>query len=298
MDSNSNSRLIPLASLLGAIGIVAACDASENDPEGTGGTSGLGGAEASGGTAGRTGGTSGTTGSGGSAGSACPAGGSSGSGGTSATGVGGDAGGVGGSGEGEFECLGDLAYVCFGAPVATAGLPFVKSAWAFGNPEGVEAAVLRSEDAGKICMSGTNLGTVNLDLQLAEGDAPFTQLVENKPPVAGERFHAAALGITAMSFTIETPPSAGITVSIATAEPCSDVPIWGSLEQDGNPVVITSSGETSTFSLADFVVQDSNALPFDTNQILQLNFAVGNGPYDFCVSDLRFLDANGDEVTP
>jgi hypothetical protein len=37
---------------------------------------------------------------------------------------------------------------------------------------------------------------------------------------------------------------------------------------------------------------------FDTNAIGVLNFWAGEGPYDYCISDLKFLDEDGNEVVP
>jgi hypothetical protein len=292
MNASVMNRFIPLASVLGAIGIVAACGSSEADPEGTSATAGVGGTAASGapGSSGTprsgTGGSGGTADSGGAAESDCPSSGPLGDGGASATG---------GDGEGNLACT---PLVCFGPPLATLGLPFVNSAWSLGGEEGVSMADVRSSEPGTVCMSGTNVDGVSLDLQLAEGDAPFTTVAANAPLVLtpAQLFHAGALGITGLSFTIETPPNTGVAPSILTWTVCGP-PTTYRAEQDGNPVVITTSGVTTTLAFADFPAQDRTQ-PFDANALSQLNFTVGAGAYDFCVSNLKFLDANGDEVTP
>ena len=280
MSANVISRLVPLASLLGAIGIVAACGSSEADPEATGGTAGSGGTPASGGKAG----SGGTPASGGT-----PS-----TGGTSAMGAGGAA----GAGEGELECIPELPDVCFGPPGAAPGFPFVTDAWALGTEESVPNAEVRSTEAGTVCMSGTNAGGVALDFALADSEAPFTILAANEPLVltAAQLFHAEDLGITGLSFTVETPPSTGVSISIAMWDLDRGGPSWAAPEVDGNPVVITTSGMTTTLAFADFVTEDA-AFTFDANAFSQLSFSVGQGSYDFCVSNLKFLDANGDEVT-
>jgi hypothetical protein len=108
----------------------------------------------------------------------------------------------------------------------------------------------------------------------------------------GRVFSAPDLGIEAVRFTIETPPSSGILPALITFGPACDETAWADAARDDTRVVITSNG-TTTLSLAtDFVPA------LDTNAIGALNFNVGPGAYDYCITDLDFLDANGNEVVP
>jgi hypothetical protein len=201
---------------------------------------------------------------------------------------------------GIFECIPGNVWACFTPPVAAPGLPFVMGAWAFGPEANVATAEVRSPGRGTVCMSGTNSGGGDLVLAVAQGDAPapYTALASGvqDEPTPAELFHARALGITDVRFKVEPPPGIAVGFSIAVAVPCTDHPVWGKPEIDGNSFLITASG-TSTVALADLVSQEP-PLPFDPNAILQLQFTVGSGPYDFCVSELQFLDANGTEVKP
>jgi hypothetical protein len=140
---------------------------------------------------------------------------------------------------------------------------------------------------GTVCMSGDD-GAI-LDLNFG-GSVEFVA----RTGVAGrpENFHASELGITAVSFKIQTPPSTGLGIAFLSADPCWE-PLFSDAQRGGNTVLITTSGETTTLTFA------TNFTPaFDANAIGSLLVAPGAGAYDFCVTDLAFLDANGDEVKP
>jgi hypothetical protein len=62
---------------------------------------------------------------------------------------------------------------------------------------------------------------------------------------------------------------------------------------------ITEPG-TTTVLLADFLQGDA-ASPnqvLDTSSLSHIGFTIEAAAYDFCVSEFKFLDANGDEVEP
>lgn len=322
MNANVLNKLVPLASLFGTMGLLGACASSEKDPEGTGATSGLGGAGGSGGQAGSGGRAgSGPAGSGGTAGSdtaGSGAGGIAGSGGSAGLdcgtpgepvnpviwssdgGDGGAAGEAGAGGAENFVCFPGV--VCVSPAVPTPGMSFVNHAFAsmgassagvpiVTNESGVPNLKISYPEPGKVCMSGDDQATLALWLRT---DQLWDGVHLPASSAAGDDlFHAGELGITAMSFTIETPPTTGVSLWIlAFPPPCLDF-VQADAEKDGNPVVITSTGTTTTLSFAtDFTVA------FDTNAIAGVNFSVGPGAYDYCVTNLKFLDVNGREVTP
>lgn len=171
--------------------------------------------------------------------------------------------------------------------------------------DGVSTAMI-THTPGRFCMSGnldpgptnTNWGALLvLPLTKAPATAPFS---------------AAARGITQVQFTIDPPPTAGVTVAFAAFQraDCLDIP--GCLT--GAPFVLTDGSgaetiveepKTVTASLASFVQPSwgDAALPFDPNLIDALQFGpqLLPGvvlPYDFCVRDVRFFDAAGREVSP
>jgi len=192
-----------------------------------------------------------------------------------------------------------LDIVCFAPAVATPGLPFVDSAFAFTgssadgmptatNESGLMTATVSYPEPGKVCMAGDDGAALALHLG---SNPPWDGINVGPGPTTESNFHAGALGITAVSFTIETPPSTGIAPAFITHPP-DCMPGGARAEQDGNPVIITTSGTTTLSFATDFDNQ------FDTNAIGGLHFVPGQGDYDFCVSDLKFLDENGVEVLP
>jgi hypothetical protein len=277
--------------LLGASNVMLACGASENDPvDGTDGSPGSSAGSASGGAAESAGGQ--TTGGSAGGSSACPEA-------APPVVVPGTRARDGAEDGPTVVCFPDI--VCFGPDVATPGLPFVRAAHSFfgsssdgmpytaGNESGKPTAKVTSPEPGKVCMSGDDGAGLSLSLLTGEpldaGSLP--------PPLNLDRlFPAAALGIEAVRFTIETPPSSGLLPGFITFGPACGETAWGDAARDDTRVVITSSG-TTTLSLAtDFVPA------LDTNAIGNLNFGVGAGAYDYCVTGLQFLDAAGNEVVP
>ena len=109
----------------------------------------------------------------------------------------------------------------------------------------------------------------------------------------GADFRAGSLGIAALSFVVETPLEARIVVrTISFPPPCGDI-VVSEAEQDGSSFFIGESGSFTRLSLAtDFWPA------VDTNEISDLNFWAGDGPYDYCIRDLEFLDGDGNEVVP
>jgi hypothetical protein len=169
---------------------------------------------------------------------------------------------------------------------------------------GVTTANLSQPEAGTLCFAGN-----------VKPDG-WALLVFNFPTVNQTRtrildiFNADALGITEAAFTITSPPSQGLRVSggttkaleCASPELClisgfslmtaSDLQV---------PVNITEPGPVSA-PFANFrqtdPTQGDPSQKFDTKALQFLAFDPGVGSFDFCVTDFRFLDANGAEVTP
>ncbi len=180
------------------------------------------------------------------------------------------------------------------------GFPFVTAAFAHSSgcngicPGAAPAGttILFSQTAsGTLCLSGTNPaldGTALLLSFSVIGGTPDNGTIL-------KRFNADALGITQVRFTIDRPPSGGITVGAATLH--SDVCHGLDCLTFGFelPTHITQSG-TTTAALVDFV--NTPPQPFDTRALDDINFAFGPGDFDLCLRDFQFLDANGAQVIP
>ena len=134
-------------------------------------------------------------------------------------------------------------------------------------------AALRAEP-GKVCMSGATEGYAILSL-----------------PLAGYHtgLDASALHITQVEFTVETPPSSGVVPQVTSNLEGFD------LMSAGEPVSIVSSS-TKRASLSDF---QNAGVTFDQTQLIAFGLAANaTEHYDFCLRDLKFLDASGGEVQP
>ena len=146
---------------------------------------------------------------------------------------------------------------------------------------------------GKLCLAGrvSPGGFAGLNLNFATRNQDGTKILEP--------FDAASRGITQMAFTIDSPPSTGLTIGITAI---------AQLDCPGDPLACSSPGfiiEAAAtpgpvvVSLAALKSVDAPTLVLDTSKLdamfLQYHQA---GDYNFCIRDLKFLDAQGNVVEP
>jgi hypothetical protein len=226
--------------------------------------------------------------------------------------AGGTSGGGGGGGEADS---------CLPGRCTPRGFPFVDTAIAAsdtcgGNcpilaadtPSGKTTATLRQPEAGTLCLSGvvSSGGWATIGLVFAvwavEGQAR-TDMNQPRTEIL-KKFNADALGITQVAFTIDSPPSEGVSVSaaITTATSCPEgasgcVTIGFDLMTGPGSSVQANFAKTESVvaPFANFM-QTVGTQGFDTAALQHLVFTVGSGSYAFCVRDFRFLDAQGNQV--
>jgi hypothetical protein len=167
---------------------------------------------------------------------------------------------------------------CVGCPLPTEGLSFARAAVSIFDDGGATKPEVRTEP-GAACVAGTSAGFTALMLQVHHRE---------------ELLDVAALGITQVEFTIDSPPTIGV-------EPLIMIPPQApssgrlALFNQGVRVSIVST-QTLRVSLEDF--QEPNVVP-DTSRLVAIGFFIGAvSAYDFCVRDLKFFDANDHEVLP
>jgi hypothetical protein len=174
--------------------------------------------------------------------------------------------------------------------------------------DGVSTAMVRYSP-GRYCMSGKeDPGATNMNW----GSLMVLSLADDASIGIAAPFTAAARGITQVQFTIDPAPLSGLTVAFSslqradclTLPDCFTTAPFGLMQSGSTPTVIEDSG-TVTASLTSFVQPNwgDPALSFDTDLIVGLQFLPEQLPgvvadYDFCVRDLKFLDAAGHEVSP
>jgi hypothetical protein len=180
------------------------------------------------------------------------------------------------------------------------GFPFARVGFALSDAcDGVCTGALPAEtpiqltqpEPGKLCLSGTSPG---FEASLVLG---FTLLSE---PVDGSRqvlaaFQATTLGITQVRFKIDNPPLSGVqlwydTLITDSCEGESCLRFGYELEQP-----ITALG-ANVVSFEDFTTPAG--IEFDLDGLNDLGFSVGAGAFNFCISEVTFLDAEGAEVRP
>jgi len=186
---------------------------------------------------------------------------------------------------------------------------FIRAAVAI--TDGVSTATI-THTPGRFCMSGNlepapnNWGAL-LGLPLTRATSTDGMVTAIDAP-----FGAAARGIAQLQFTVDPPPAAGLGVHFAAVQraDCLDIPACFTaapfvLGDDGGAEIVLKESGPVTAALASFIQPSwgNPALPFDPNLISSLQFAPSSlrgavVPYDFCVSDVRFLDAAGQEVLP
>jgi hypothetical protein len=191
------------------------------------------------------------------------------------------------------------------------GLPFVRvvlpstNSW---NPRqeapgpGETTAVVTHPESGKVCMSGRlEAGWGYITLAFAVFDETGLH----------DALDATALGIDRIDFLLESPPEFGLYVQLVSAVPgCTSSPVecqhWGFYLSDGDPgrLFVTTESGVVRARLTDFVkTQTAEASwEFDPAHLATLQIGAGafgslTGDYDFCISGLRFLDADGAEVS-
>jgi len=169
-------------------------------------------------------------------------------------------------------------------------------------PLSATTASLAAPETGKLCLSGTvaaNDGWAKIVFVFTTFNLERTKVLKV--------FDADALGITQVAFSIDSPPSGGVTIdaAVVTATDCPAGP--GDCFTQGFDLMTPSS----TGDLERFTAPGPEVAPFtnfrqtgagvsqtfDTSALHHLEFIVGQGDYNFCIHDLRFLDAAGNEVT-
>lgn len=169
-------------------------------------------------------------------------------------------------------------------------------------PAGTTAPTLSQPSAGKLCVAGTEAagGQALLGLYFTEYSRDITKVLK--------KFNADARGITQAAFTIDSPPSGGITVdaSVVTSLDCPagalDCGTHGFTLMTGPltrvPLRINQPGPQVAPFVSFGQTNPAVTQTFDTSALDGFNFWVGEGAYDFCVRDFKFLDAGGNEVKP
>ena len=186
-----------------------------------------------------------------------------------------------------------------------AGFPFVTSAFILddcttnpGCTATATTATLTQPQPGTLCMKGnvpTADGYAWLGLGVSRWNKGGNHIIE--------AFNAWERGITGLAFTVDHPPPAGVTMFATSVKQtfCS-IPsecLYGwNLTTGSRADVIKSFTMTGPVTAPFSSFQRNPNDVFNTDALAHFMFVVGPGVYDYCVSDLRFVNASGDPVNP
>jgi hypothetical protein len=161
-----------------------------------------------------------------------------------------------------------------------------------------------SRDAGQICLRGrVTTGWVSLIVDFSGNNPSGSQLpTEEAPPLDVVR-----LGITQLQFTLDSPPTSGLSVDLASVlvPGCygrpNDCLVSGYYIMDEQrPGVPDRLNEPGTYTVR---IADFQAAPWvdptrelDATRLAFVGFDPGMGDYDFCINDLKLLDDSGNPV--
>jgi hypothetical protein len=191
-------------------------------------------------------------------------------------------------------CVSEPGFIC-----QPSGFPFVGTTWAFSDIcDGADCPLLTQPEPGTLCLSGA---------APVAGARPHFPLIlidgGHMPPL-----DAAALGITQLSFTIDSPPPPGVFVGagmvVETGARCFDNPRGCSAFFDlarvttAGPHIAAFSDAVQRDAASSYRALDLRVLGSILFGVYDGEFGVNESEYRFCVRDFKFLNDAGDEVTP
>ena len=207
---------------------------------------------------------------------------------------------------GDPNCVTSNGFLC---PPDLKGMPFVRfvvyyTDFGVGSTDpaqlGESTVTLSQPEPGKLCLSGRaspgGLAGFNLELAKRENILTGTNILE--------AFDAPGHNITQLAFTLDSPPSKGVGVfaQMMVHAECPNNPSDCTYPPNFWFANVTAPGPVIA-PLADFkLVGNPGAFDasvvLDTSKLVNFLFQVEQGDYNFCIHDLRFLDAQGNVVEP
>lgn len=204
----------------------------------------------------------------------------------------------------ELDPVGFPFVVKAGAATDVCGAPASSCAAGRNPPPGATIAILSQPEVGKVCLKGavSLAGYAFVVLIFTEYDEGETKVLKT--------FDAEALGITQAAFTVDSPPSGGVTVigAVVSQLDCAGSANGTACRTTGFGLMtaplsqmmktITEAGpQVAPFANFAQTVPGRSAT-FDTTALDSFAFFVGPGAYEFCLRDFKLLNAAGLEVTP
>jgi hypothetical protein len=160
-------------------------------------------------------------------------------------------------------------------------------------PAGATTMTMTHPEAGKLCMSGSIKpgGFALIGLEFAAKNRDETKVL--KP------FDAAALGITQVALTIDSPPTQGVDLlaNAITHNECAANPVDCEYPPNFKFMTVSAPGPVVA-PFAAFKSLDDPAETIDPSVLNAVFLQVYSGAFDFCFHDFALLDAAGAAVRP
>jgi hypothetical protein len=200
------------------------------------------------------------------------------------------------------DCVSNDSYLC---AEDLAGFPFAQRAGVVSDycgflkcagatpPAGATTMTMTHPAAGKLCMSGSvgPGGFALIGLEFPVKNREETKVL--KP------FDAAALGITQVALTIDSPPSQGVDLlaNAITHNECPADPVDCEYPPNFKFTSVSAPGPVVA-PFAAFKSLDDPAETLDPSALNAVFLQVYSGTFDFCFHDFELLDAAGEPVRP
>jgi len=197
-----------------------------------------------------------------------------------------------GASEVEKTATGCVDGSCFGCAYPVDAMPFIQGAYAVTDDLGSIATI--ATQPGKVCMNGTSVGWSVLVLQLGG-------FMGQPGPPSGQEipFDAAALSVTEVELTIDSPPQSGVVPGVSGPVRKSDCLCSEVMVFDFPSGAVTPGSEPSETVVAPLTDLEKDGYAFSPSAWLGLELRLGaEQSYDFCVGDIEMRDDTGAEVSP
>ena len=183
---------------------------------------------------------------------------------------------------------------------ATSGIPF--AAILYPLTDGISNARLRNPDSGRVCMKGAMIGggSAAISFIVTRTRSGSEPTVVASYPIEVDPFDLQALDIAAIEFTITDPPLGGVSLELRSVvkSVCSaEYDCLGPIFSLAGPNARVVESKTVHAEIAEFEPDPG------PTQVWAFNFWGHSASevdtiYDFCLSDVKFLDSLGALVTP
>jgi hypothetical protein len=184
---------------------------------------------------------------------------------------------------------------------AATGIPF--AAIVYPLTDGVSNARLRNPEPGRVCIKGTMIekGRAAISFIVTRTRSGSEPTTSESYPLEVDPFDLQALGISAIEFTITDPPAGGVSLelrSVVKPECSAEYDCLGPIFSWAGPNARVVETKTVRAEMTEFEPADPGPTHIWAFNFWGNSSSESSTNYDFCLSDVKFLDSQGALVTP